>query len=395
MAQVLNIAHCVESYAPAKGGMPEVVRQLSERMAAAGHKVTVFTSAHAQRTSNVLNGVHINCFHLSGNEVNGIKGNTGEYLEELRRGNFDVVVFFAAQQWAFDSVADELDSIPGKKVFVPTGFSHFHNSEYRQYFEKMKTRIGKFDANVFLSDNYADINFARQHNARGIQLIPNGAAEEEFEAPQTFHIRQKLGIAPDALLLLHVGSYTGIKGQREAIEIFIRARLKNAVLLLAGDKNRYLKQQLARHPRFLKLNLLRLLKRKRIIIAELTREETVQAFREADLFLFPSNVECSPIVLFESMAAGVPFLASAAGNTEEIITWSKAGWLLPSTRRTNGWVDVKPDESTALLEKLAADRTLLKQTGKAGREVWKARFTWAHIAGQYTALYQQLISGAQ
>jgi L-malate glycosyltransferase len=394
MDKVLNIAHCVESYAPAKGGMPEVVRQLSERMVAQGHRVTVFTSHHPQRETNVMNGVHINCFKISGNEVEGIHGNTAEYLTQLRSGNFDVVVFFAAQQWAFDTVADDLHIIPGQKVFVPTGFSHFHNPAYAAYFEKMKTRIRAFDANVFLSDNYADINFARESKARGICLIPNGAAEEEFEAPQTLHIRRKLGIAPDALLLLHVGSYTGIKGQREALEIFLRAKLDNAVLLLAGDKNRYLKQQLLRHPRFLTLNLRRLFKRKHIIITELTREETVSAFREADLFLFPSNVECSPIVLFESMAAGVPFLASAAGNTEEIIAWSNGGWLLPSQRRANGWVDVQLNESIALLEKLAANRAQLSQTGKAGYATWKARFTWAHIAKQYISLYQQLTAGS-
>ncbi|MCA6364733.1 MAG: glycosyltransferase family 4 protein [Bacteroidetes bacterium] len=394
MDKVLNIAHCVESYAPAIGGMPEVVRQLSERMAAQGHRVTVFTSHHPQRETNVINGVHINCFKISGNEAEGIHGNTADYQAQLRSGNFDVIVFFAAQQWALDAVADALDSIPGKKVFVPTGFSHFHNPAYAAYFEKMKTRISAFDANVFLSDNYADINFARENKARGICLIPNGAAEEEFEAPPTQQIRRKLGVAPDALLLLHVGSYTGIKGQREALEIFMRAKLGNAVLLLAGDKNRYLKQQLLRHPRFLKLNLLRMLKRKRVIIAELSRAETVDAFREADLFLFPSNVECSPIVLFESMAAGIPFLASAAGNTEEIISWSNGGWLLPSQRRANGWVDVQLNESIALLEKLVANRPLLKQTGKTGHAAWKARFTWAHIANQYLSLYQQLTAGS-
>ncbi|MGL5889454.1 MAG: glycosyltransferase family 4 protein [Bacteroidia bacterium] len=395
MDKMLNIAHCVESYAPAKGGMPEVVRQLSERMAAAGHQVTVFTSHHNQRETNVINGVNINCFKISGNEADGITGNTADYLQQLRAGNFDVIVFFAAQQWAFDSIADELNSIRGKKVFVPTGFSHFYNPAYKTYFEKMKTRILQFDANVFLSDNYADINFAREHGAKGIQLITNGAAEEEFEAKSAVNIRSKFGITPDALLLLHVGSYTGIKGQREALEIFLRSNLKNAVLLLAGDKNRYLKKQLFQHPRFLKLNLLRLLKRKRIIIAELSRTETVEAFREADLFLFPSNVECSPIVLFESMAAATPFLASAAGNTEEIISWSGGGWLLPGSRRSNGWVVVKIDESITLLEKLSTDKQLLRKTGEVGHTAWKTKFTWAVIAQQYVRLYQQLVTSQQ
>ena len=41
-----------------------------------------------------------------------------------------------------------------------------------------------------------------------------------------------------------------------------------------------------------------------IMIVELPREDVVALYKESDVFLFPSNVECSPIVLFEAMAAG-------------------------------------------------------------------------------------------
>ena len=59
MDKTLNIAHCVESYEPAKGGMPEVVKQLSERMVQKGHTVTVFTSLHSDRKGDSINGVQI------------------------------------------------------------------------------------------------------------------------------------------------------------------------------------------------------------------------------------------------------------------------------------------------------------------------------------------------
>lgn len=392
MATFLNIAHCVESYAPAKGGMPEVVRQLSERMVAAGHTVTVLTSAHPDRSTELLNGVHVRSFSLRGNRVEGLHGDVQPYLAALREGGFDVVVFFAAQQWAFDSVADALTTIPAKKIMVPTGYSQFYNPAYVDYFEQMKTWLHHLDAHVFLSDNYTDINFARAANAKGIHLIPNGAAEEEFEAPLHIDIRKRFSISPETLLLLHVGSFTGIKGHREAVNLFLRSSVRDAVLLLAGDKNRFFKRVFERHYRFWYLNFLRLVKRRRIMITELNREDTVAAFRQADLFLFPSNVECSPIVLFESMAAGTPFLASDAGNTQEIIAWSGGGWLLPCTRRPNRWVDVDLAKGVPLLEQVCANRAQLRETGKTGQAAWKAKYTWAHIAQQYLDLYEQLVA---
>ena len=391
MDSTLRIAHCVESYAPAKGGMPEVVRQLSERMAKQGHQVTVFTSVHPQRKENTLNGVAIRSFAISGNKVSGIEGDTQTYFEALRSGRFDVVVFFAAQQWATDAVIERLDEIPGKKVFVPTGFSHFYNPAYKSYYEGMKAWMKRFDMNVFLSDDYTDINFAREHGIEKHVLIPNGAAAEEFEKLSASSMRIKLGVKKDELMILHVGTYTGVKGHREALNIFIRSSVRNAVLVLIGDKMSYLENAFRRHYSYWWLRLKQVLSGKKIIFAELTRDETVEAFREADLFLFPSNVECSPIVLFESMAAGVPFLASGAGNTEEIIQWTEAGWLLPGLKMKNGWVKVDIENSIRKLEEVVADRQLMQAKGKAGHAAWKEKYTWATIADRYLTLYKHLV----
>lgn len=392
MAKTLRIAHCVENYEPVKGGMPEVVKQLSERMVNAGHDVTVFTSSRSERKSNEINKVKIVSFDISGNLVEGIKGNTQVYFDALKSGNYDVLVFFAAQQWATDAVIDRLQELPGKKVFVPTGFSHFLNPAYQSYFESMKSWMQNFDMNVFLSDDYQDINFARDNGIKQITIIPNGAAEEEFESPRTINIRKKLGINSEDLMILHVGTYTGIKGHREAIRIFIGAKLERGVLVLAGNKIKYLEDAFRRHYSYFFLRLRAALKKKKIIFTELEREDTVEAFREADLFFFPSNVECSPIVLFESMAAHVPFLSSTAGNSAEIISWSNGGWLMPGVKEKNGWVKIDIPGSIRQLEKVCADRAEMKAAGERGYKAWKEKFTWRQIAEQYVELYQSLVS---
>ena len=78
----------------------------------------------------------------------------------------------------------------------------------------------EYDANIFLSDDYRDINFARENNMKKITLIPNGASEIEFTQNVGINIREKYNICVDNYLTIHVGSHTEVKGHKEAIDIY-------------------------------------------------------------------------------------------------------------------------------------------------------------------------------
>ena len=71
----MKILHTVESYLPRRHGMQEVVTQLSERLARMGHEVIVATSYDPDRRDDVINGVRIADFKVSGNLVRGLKEN--------------------------------------------------------------------------------------------------------------------------------------------------------------------------------------------------------------------------------------------------------------------------------------------------------------------------------
>ena len=102
----MKILHTVQNYWPSIGGMQEVVRQLSERLVLAGHDVTVATSRHPLRAGNLYHGVKIVDFEVSGNLVAGMAGDVERYREYVLDGGFDVVVNFAAQQWATDALLE-------------------------------------------------------------------------------------------------------------------------------------------------------------------------------------------------------------------------------------------------------------------------------------------------
>ncbi len=390
----MKIVHCVESYHPNVGGMQEVVKQLSERLVKLGHEVTVATRYNPERNFTELNGVKIEAFKIVGNPRKVESEEDQRYVDYLLNLDADVVSFFAAQQWATNLALPILGKIKARKVSVPTGYSGLYWPEFREYFEDMKTQIHGYDMNVYLSYDYRDINFARENKVKHMTVIPNGAAEDEFLSDTTIDVRKELGIPKDDFLLLLVGSYTGWKGHKEAIELFLKSRLRNATLLMIGNNYEYFKRQYVKHPKLLFLMLMsKLFSSKKVIFNYFPRKFTVAAYKQANLFLFPSNVECSPIVLFECAAAKLPFISTDVGNAPEIAQWTKGGLIMPTTKDEGGFSHVKVEEGVKMLNMLYADEQQRKQMAEESFAIWKQKYSWEVIAKEYEQLYLSLLNG--
>jgi glycosyltransferase involved in cell wall biosynthesis len=386
----MRILHCVESYYPSIGGMQEVVKQLSERLVKLGHSVTIATRYQEERNFKELNGVEIVDFKISGNTVLGIKGDKTQYEQFLLNSTFDVITFFAAQQWATDIALPLLKQIKAKKVSVPTGYSGLYWKEYQGYFNDMKTYIQDYDMNVFLSDNYRDINFARENRVTKYCVIPNGAAEDEFLIESKIDVRKKLGIAKDSFLMLHVGSFTPFKGHQEAVELLLKSDLKNATLLLIGNNHLQFEKQFKKNYRYFTLRVKNFFRKNKIIIGQFNRDFTVAAYKQSNLFLFPSNIECSPIVLFESAAAKLPFLCTDVGNASEIAKWTQGGMILPTQIDKEGYSSIKMNESISMLNELYLNKAKREEMASKAFLNWKEKFSWEIIAKKYESLYLSL-----
>jgi glycosyltransferase involved in cell wall biosynthesis len=392
----MKILHAVEFYHPSVGGMQEVVKQLSERLARRGHRVTVATTKLPGRNERVINGVAVEEFSVSGNFVRGLSGDVDSYRRFLLGSDFDIITNFAAQQWATDVMITMLDRIKAKKVFVPTGFSGLYNKKYGDYFRSMAEWMKQYDMNVFLSDSYRDMAFAREHGVERRVVIPNGASEDEFLGGPDLDIRSILGIPKDQFLILHVGSHTALKGHREAFGIFSRAQIRNVTLLIvANDFGGGCGRECSARTILFNAWPINRSAGKRVIVAALSRQETIAAYKSADLFLFPSNVECSPLVLFECMASKTPFLTTDVGNAVEIAAWSKAGMILPTALKRNGNAKAVINASAAMLQQVYDSPSLREKMQEHGFKAWQERFTWGKIAAEYETLYRKLSGGAE
>jgi glycosyltransferase involved in cell wall biosynthesis len=389
----VKILHTVEFYHPHVGGAQEVVRRISEGLVQRGHDVTVATTKLLDRTEMTLSGVRIAEFAIRGNAVSGFEGATDKYQSFLLDGDFDVMMNYAAQQWATDLAFPIVDKIDYPAVVVPCGFSGLGHAANATYFDQMPDVLRRYAQVVFHGDQYRDAEFARRHHIVHCTVIPNGASREEFLSPRA-SFRRTHGIPDNHLLFLTVGSHTGEKGHHEAIEAFQRAKIGRATLVIVGNEvagPNCLEEcrRLARGVRWKSLG------RKRVLLPELSREEIVAAYQDADLFIFPSNIECSPIVLYEAMASRTAFVATACGNAEEIVEWSGGGRIVRTEFLGHGHVRCDSNELARVLEQLARNDGERERLAEAGFSAWSRRFTWEHIVTEYEALYESVISRQQ
>jgi L-malate glycosyltransferase len=381
----MRVLHAVELYRPSVGGAQEVVRQVSERLAARGHEVTVATTALPEREPGPLEGVEIAEFAVSGNAVGGLNGDVAGYRRFVLDGDFDVMMVYAAQQWTLDALLGVIDQVPYPVMVAPCGFSALGDEAWASYFAELPTRLEHAAALITHSETYRDARFLRDHGLP-VTLIPNGADEREFDAlPAPREARRRLGIGGDAPLLLTVGGHTGEKGHAEALRA-VRRLGGRARLLVVGN---------APHGRgclpTCRVRAWRTtvgsLGRRRASLASLTRDETLAAFSAADVFLFASNVECSPIVLFEAAASGTPFVAADVGNAAEIAGWTGGGLIARTAPGERGRAYVDEADLARLTGELLADPGRREAMATSAREAWARSYTWAAVTDRYEALY--------
>lgn len=395
MSHAFHLLICCENYAPSVGGVQEVMRQIAERLASHGWQVTVATSTHPSRAGDTIrNGVRVVSFDISGNLMKGMKGPLTQYHAFLEDGNFDAILIKAAQQWTFDAAVDVLDRLRARKFFIPCGFSGLDDPRYKAYYQDMPTWLRLFDGLIFYAREYKDIAFARQHGFTDLHCLTNGVDEREFADIDDHDIRSKLGIPAGHDLLLTVGTQIAAKGHWEVLRAFSRAHLpRPATLVINGNvpntgKASLLKRTIkhaltGRWPLTWEVRWRGLLgPNKRVLITDLPRPDLVNLYKSADLFVFASHVEYSPLVLFEAAAAGTAFLASPAGNSKEIAEWTGAGLILKTKNRHTSSIDTS--DLVKKMETLFSSPLQLRSMGEIGREsVFLRGFTWTSIAAKY------------
>ena len=353
----MKILHTVHYYYPHIGGCEVVVQQLSERLAAKGHDVTVATSFDSTRDFDELNGVKIVQFKVSGNAVGGIQGDAQAYADFIQLGGWDVMMTYAAQIWSTDIPLAISDRLKFKKFIVPCGYSALSSPAFQGYFQWLSTVLPKYDGVIHLSPDYRDAQFSKQYGMTNSTVIPNGADEREFsKAPIGF--RKKYGVTTPHMLLAVANHYPE-KGHDRVISAYKALDRDDVTLVIIGQSKEGCYSECERKAKGDNI----------LLPIDVPRELVVSAFQEADIFVHGSYVECFPLVILEAMAAGTPWLSTNVGNVAE----------LPG--------GIADDNLTDQLKLLIDDEKNKEKLGNVGSDRWRSQHTWSAVADQYEATY--------
>ncbi len=365
----LYILHSVEFYFPHIGGAEIVVQQISERLARRGHHVTVATTKLQERDFKELNGVTIRQFDVRGNTANGFNGSDiRRYQDFLSLHPSNVMMNYAAQQWATDLAFDVIYKTKTRRanIIAPCGYSALIDSKtlrwqnFENYFSNIIPKILPiYDAAIYHSALYKDYTYALEHGVTNSIVIPNGVDEDEFIKKPELDFREKYGIKTKFMGLC-VANFYGGKGQDRVIESVRQMNRPDFTMVLIGkegDELQSLKKQADG------LNI--------VFCVNIPRTDTIAAYHEADIFLFGSYIEASPLVIIEAKASKTPFVSTDCGNVRE---WK-------------GGIVCKPGEMAANANELLDNEDLRNQLAFEGWQEWKDKLTWEAVVDKYEDLY--------
>ncbi len=199
-------------------------------------------------------------------------------------------------------------------------------------------------------------------------------------------VREELGISPDAHVITVVGQITPWKGQDAALRVLagLLERALDAHLLVVGAAvftSRLTRHDnLAYHDSLMELQQTLRLAGRAHFLGE--REDVPSVLAGSDLTLVPSWEEPFGRIVVESMAMGVPVLATTRGGPALIL-------------RDGGGLTLPPDDPGAWVE--AAERLLLDPAerasmGERGALLARSRFRLDRWIERVTAAYSEVVA---
>lgn len=117
------------------------------------------------------------------------------------------------------------------------------------------------------------------------------------------------------------------------------------------------------------------------IIGSLFDQSKNDAFAASELFILPSHSEGSPMVVLDSLAAGVPVITTKASSWSDLNEFN-CGW----------WTDINTSSiANALKEAAKLSTGELRRMGENGKKLIESNYTWPRLAQKTLNLYKWLL----
>jgi len=204
-------------------------------------------------------------------------------------------------------------------------------------------------------------------------LIYNGVDASSFDSARASRreTREKLEIRPKEKVIIAIGNLIPYKGHEELLLAAheVLEEVPQAVFLLVGEE-RGIGWKLEKMAVELGIS-------SRVKFVGL-RQDIPQLLAASDVSVIASHEEGFSNVVLESMAAGLPVVATRVGGNSEAVIDAATGWLVP------------PRNPTAMAEKiidLLNDPNKAESWGNMGRERVKEDFSLEKMVEEHMRLY--------
>jgi len=310
----MKILITTEQYYPISSGVSSVVTSIAEELYTNGYEVYVATGFE-NRNYTTHKGVEIIEFKVYGGFGNYYKGETDEYRDFILNFDCDVIVNECVQTWTTDLILKDLKKIKAKKILHSHGFSllSFRTKnpwayiKSKFYYFSLHKFLKEYEHIFFLHNKTIETTYCKIHKIENFSYLPNGIGEEFVNIKKN---KEKVDE-----YLLNISNYYPMKNQEFLLEAFYKSKT-NCTLVLIGSsilKNYLVKLQQLKQKFDIKYGF-----KKVEFLFNLSREETVDYLENATLFLHSSQLEVFPMVIVESMAKKIPFIATNVGNISSL-----------------------------------------------------------------------------
>jgi glycosyltransferase involved in cell wall biosynthesis len=396
----MRILNVTQSYAPffEFGGPPVKVRALSKELARRGHQITVVT-ADWRVEARFPNGVppsgtarspfgwrhdedSVQSIYLpTWLRYRALSWNPAvKRFARARLQNFDVVHIFGLYDLLGPGIAAQCRTLNIPYVVEPIGMflpivrSFWKKRVYQSLFGRRMIEGARFL--IATSEQEADEFVSGGIPREKIFLRRNGV-DVPAEVPVRGGFRGKHGIPPDAMIVLFLGRLSKKKSPDLLLEAFaaLDAELlqsKDARLVFVGPDDEGLRGNLSQNAAKLGVDS------RVIFTGPLFDTAKWEAYRDADVFVLPSQNENFGNTAAEAVATGTPVIITEGCGVGPLLAGT-AGIVVPHNA----------DAITEALNSLLTDADL-RSSIAAGCKEATARLDWGEPAARMESLYRML-----
>jgi glycosyltransferase involved in cell wall biosynthesis len=253
----------------------------------------------------------------------------------------------------------------------------------QKWFQRQVCRLA--DCVLVNADSIRDWLIKDGYDPARIVNIPNGLELSQFEDARRAETRASLGVSENARLVVMLSRITRVKGIEDFIDAaaMIAASHPDVQFLVVGAGHILQRGVMADD---VYADELQERARQRGLAGRLKftgyREDVPQILAETSVSVLPSLTEGLSNAILESMAAGVPMVATRVGGTPELIEDGVTGVLVPPR---------EPQTLAAAIARVLDDGALAARLGQAGQRSVAERYSAERMVQSTVELYERLV----